>query len=168
MHEPISEYLEQYLAERGKLPANAEEHLAGCLECQEELAAMKAQSVLMQSLRAPRDVEPRAGFYARVMEQIEARRAKATFWSGFLEPAFAKRLAFASLTLVLLLGSVLAVIQNDRVSEDMAVSAHPEMVMVPQATPASATDSPDQERDATLVNLTTYSSGPQQAGGPIQ
>lgn len=156
MHEPISEFLEQYLAGNRNLPAQFDQHLSGCAECREELSAMTQQAELVRSLRPTQEAEPRAGFYARVMEQIEARRAKATFWSGFLEPVFAKRLAFASLTLVVLLGSVLAVLQNDRTIEDVS-SIHPEAVMVQQAQATSVADSPEQERDATLVNLTTYS-----------
>src|SRR5439155_13666164 len=50
----------------------------------------------------PVEVEPRPGFYARVMERIEAQGA--SIWDLFFESAFGKRIAVASLALALLLG----------------------------------------------------------------
>jgi hypothetical protein len=57
---------------------------------------MQAQTALFR--RAFRtEVEPDPGFYARVMNRIETQ-AKPSVWSLFAESMFAKRLAYASAT----------------------------------------------------------------------
>jgi hypothetical protein len=61
---------------------------------------------LLQSLRAPEGISPRAGFYGRVMDRVDSQR-KSSIWSVFLEPAFSFRLAAASLALMLLMGVAL-------------------------------------------------------------
>ena len=58
---------------------------------------------LLHGLRCPDDIEPRPGFYAKVMDRIESQQ-KSSIWSVFLEPVFSKRLAFASMALIMLLG----------------------------------------------------------------
>lgn len=63
-------------------------------------------TVLLQSLRAPEGIAPRAGFYGRVMDRVESQR-KTSIWSVFLEPAFSFRLAAASVALMLLMGIAL-------------------------------------------------------------
>jgi hypothetical protein len=63
-------------------------------------------TVLLQSLRAPEGIAPRAGFYGRVMDRVDSQR-KTSIWSVFLEPAFSFRLAAASLALMLLMGVAL-------------------------------------------------------------
>lgn len=153
MHEPVKENLEDYLSENGD-SGKLNDHLAVCEECREEVRQMRDQAGLLRELRPPSDLEPRPGFYARVMEQIEAQRAKASFWSGFLEPVFARRLVMASLTLVILLGTVVAVTQGDRTAD--VAEDHPEVFMVNRAQTANFDDN-EQGRDAVLVNLSTYS-----------
>lgn len=157
MHEPVKVDLEGCLSEQGGSAA-AKAHLASCPECREELVQMREQSSWIQELRVPEaeELEPSPGFYARVMEQIEAQRAKISFWSGFLEPMFAKRLVFASLMLFVLLGTVAAVLQPDRTEEEVAQD-HPEVIMMERAQPAVAVEDSEQQRNAMLVNLSTYS-----------
>ncbi len=65
---------------------------------------MKAQADLLQVLRAPEEVEPLPGFYARVLQRIE-ERAKHSIWSVFIYSPFGKRLVFASLTVAVALGT---------------------------------------------------------------
>ncbi len=76
-----------------------------CGECSAELRSLEKQSRLLRSLRSPTDVEPHAGFYARVMERIEAQPA--SIWSVFLDRKFGLRLAVASAALIALLGTYL-------------------------------------------------------------
>ena len=160
MHQPVRNNLEEYLRNRaGKftmpVPRDMEAHLASCGDCVKELGELEAQSLAMRALRATDDLEPRAGFYARVMQRIEDARASRSVWSAFLEPHFAKRLIYASATLVLLLGTYLVS------TEPRTVSTGDQPVAMVPAQPASATaddvDSPSpQERDAVLVDLAAY------------
>lgn len=106
MHGFIRGRLEDLLAANHVTPPDRElgEHLSSCSECSSELNAMKAQADALQSLRAPADLEPSAGFYARVMQRIE-ERAKDSIWAGFIYSPFARRLTYASLAAALLLSS---------------------------------------------------------------
>lgn len=155
MHGLIKERLEEYL--RGlpgaHLPAAFEQHLNTCRECRDELTRIEEQAVLLQALRAPADVEPRAGFYARVMERIEVEaQHKVSFWNAFLEPVFGRRLAVASLALILVLGTYLALNESDigpaPLSADtiIAVDEHPPDLGMDQ----------QRDRDTILATLASY------------
>lgn len=138
---------------------------------------MRGQAILVRQLKPSSDVEPRAGFYARVLERIEAE-GPVSIWNLFVESAFGKRIALASLTLALLLG--VYVVTVERAAEPMVV-AGPGACVAPAcaaggsangaATVSSASsavpgeDAPgavltrlDQEppNDDMLVNLVTY------------
>src|SRR5579875_3227337 len=114
MHGSVRDRLENLLSaglsesERRKV----EEHLSSCAECSSEFKAMKAQSEMFRSLRAPEEVEPTAGFYARVMQRIE-ERTSASIWSVFIDSPFGKRLAYASLAIALLLGTYLVTAESE-------------------------------------------------------
>ncbi len=103
MHGPVRERLEDLLhADRDK--TELAEHLAACTECSSQLDAMKSQSMQLASLRPPDNVEPAAGFYARVLQRIEEYEID-SFWAFFSDSVFSKRLAAASLTIALALGT---------------------------------------------------------------
>lgn len=106
MHGSIRNRLEDLLAARGTAveQEGLVTHLACCAACSSELAAMKAQAKLLESLRAPEELEPAPGFYARVLQRIE-ERAKDSMWASFIYSPFAKRLVYASLTVALMLGT---------------------------------------------------------------
>jgi hypothetical protein len=121
---------------------------------------MREQAALLQHLRTPAvEVEPRPGFYARVLERIEAQTSRSVY-ELFFDSLFARRIAMASLALALLLG--VYVIS----SEQMAGPVLPQARLVsdmPQDLPGVLNDygqpqlvtgTPDQ--DAVLVNLVTY------------
>ncbi len=162
MHKPVKDNLEEYLRGVGgaftrRRPPEMETHLASCGECAEKLSQLERQSVALRSLRAPDDLDPRAGFYARVMQRIEEARAANTVWSAFLDPVFARRLIYASATLVLLLGTYLVSTEPG----DMAAGYQPTAIVAPTHEVAATADDPDnspspQERDAVLVNLAAY------------
>ena len=163
MHQPIKDNLEEYLKGSGEREISQDfaAHLASCRACADELGMIQEQARVLRVLRPAADLEPRPGFYARVMEQIE-KQAGDSFWSIFLEPAFGRRLAIASAALVLLLGTYListepgdhgwtpapvAVVQPDNPGTDISA---PDDVTLP------GPDSLQQQRDAVLVNLASY------------
>jgi hypothetical protein len=149
MHQPIQDRLEDYLR-NGKLP-EVDAHLGGCGECREEMAAFERQAELIRTLRAPEDVAPRGGFYARVMDRIEQQRRSSSIWSVFLEPAFGKRLVYASATLLVLLGTYLYS------TEPMAPpDARPEVILAEQDQASEIGRDTERDREAILVNLATY------------
>ncbi len=104
MHEPVIQRLEEYLDGDGPFP-EVEEHLSKCDECREELAAMRSADGVVPSLRLKRKPSPIAAFYARLMNRIETQ-ARPSVWSLFGESMFAKRLAYASATFLVLIGVV--------------------------------------------------------------
>ena len=76
MHRIIRDHLEQILAGPGSAPEHpAGQHLAVCEECREAVAVMREQAAMLRQWRAAdvEAIEPRAGFYARVLERIEAQ-----------------------------------------------------------------------------------------------
>jgi anti-sigma factor RsiW len=106
MHREIQGQVEKIVA--GTLSAKGSrfvsEHLEQCAECREEVSAMQRHSNWMHELRTPpgETPEPRPGFYARVMERIEAE-GPISIWNIFIESAFGRRIAYASVALALVL-----------------------------------------------------------------
>jgi len=169
MHQEISRHLEDYLkgeeSLRGsapKLPAEFHSHLGECEDCAQEVRAFQAQAQLLRSLRAPQDIEPHAGFYARVIERIEAQPA--SIWSVFLDRRFGLRLAVASAALVALLGTYL--VTSEPSGPELASTPAIVLTDTPRATAANlqteASTQQDevlqqkQQRDAVLVDLASY------------
>ena len=103
MHEFVKGSLEEYLS--GAHP-ETEEHLRTCESCRIEVEAMRAQSSLFASLKAPAEMEPGPGFYARVMSRVETQ-TRPSVWSLFGESLFAKRLVYASAACLVLFGAFL-------------------------------------------------------------
>ena len=78
MHRIIRDHLEQVLADAEPAPEHpAGKHLAECEECRDAVAAMREQAAMLRQWRVAiaemSEVEPRPGFYARVLERIEAQ-----------------------------------------------------------------------------------------------
>jgi predicted anti-sigma-YlaC factor YlaD len=138
MHRVIQDHLEEVLSESSPM---ATAHLAECEECRAEIAAMRRHTVVLRSLRAP-EVEPRPGFYARVMERIEAQRP-ISIWKLFFESNIGRRVALASMSLAFLFSIYL--VSSERFAPQ-PVSVEPSMI--------SAAGLPD--KDTVLVNLVTY------------
>jgi anti-sigma factor RsiW len=151
MHEPVVERLEEYIQGGGPYP-EVEEHLSKCAGCREELDTMKAQAALFRRAFHS-EVEPGAGFYARVMNRIETQ-AKPSVWSLFAESMFAKRLAYASATFLILVGVVFV---SANQPDEAFASADPEVILAAgdeQYTPVSMDT--ERDREVILVNLATY------------
>jgi hypothetical protein len=105
MHGSIRERLEELLAD-GDAAAGlrGQQHLSECKQCSSELSLMRAQAQMLSALRAPGEMEPSAGFYARVLQRIEEGGIE-SIWSVFRYSPFGKRLIYASLSLALLVGT---------------------------------------------------------------
>jgi hypothetical protein len=151
MHGMIRDHLEEVLARRKPGLDGGLAHLDECAECSGEVAAMRKQAELLQSLRADEEAEPRPGFYARVMERIEAQGAR-SIWSLFFESPFGRRVAVASMALALLLGVYL--VTSERSEEQLGIGTAQAQSIAGEDQPGFVVGAPD--RDAVLVNLVTY------------
>jgi hypothetical protein len=152
MHGSIRDRLEDLLAAEGfaaKDPALIK-HLSSCMECSSDLGAMREQSEALHVLRAPEDMEPTAGFYARVMQRIE-ERAKDSIWAGFVYSPFARRLTYASLAATLLLSSY--VISEETRGGDLGGAG---IVAQQFHHDPPVIGSLQQQRDAVLVNIAAH------------
>ena len=163
MHRVIRDRLEEVLAQTPG--ADLTKHLKDCEECRVELEQMRAQAGLLRTLRPAEEVEPRGGFYARVMERIEAE-GPISIWNLFIESAFGRRIAVASLALALLIG--VYVVTSERSAEDVTIALQsPQMsteqtIVAGEDAPAREITRVDQSQtdessqDAVLANLVTY------------
>ncbi len=151
MHAVVMENLEEYLA--GTLePADQrqfEAHLSACEDCREELNEMREVSQLFGSLREEEEWQPSPGFYAGVVRQVEAQAVRPSFASLFsLDFVFGRRLVFASLVMLAVLGSYLVTRETS-----YPTGPSPETVMAEQNSPRF--DSRPAQ-DNMLVTLTAY------------
>ncbi len=107
MHQPIRDNLEDYLkGSTRQVPQEFHAHLGACEECASELRLLEAQAKMLRSLRSDSAIEPRPGFLCP-RDGADRRAGRTSIWSVFLEPSFGRRLAVASATLVVLLGTYL-------------------------------------------------------------
>ncbi|HEY3837269.1 MAG TPA: hypothetical protein VGL72_11890 [Bryobacteraceae bacterium] len=106
-------------------------------------------------LKVPEEVSPGPGFYARVMDRIEAQRSKSV-WAVFLQPMFGRRLALASGVLMVILGA--ALFMPGTGVDDQAMGGTEAQVVTTSGQPyvSQVIGSPDQDQNAVLVNLVTY------------
>jgi predicted anti-sigma-YlaC factor YlaD len=125
MHQTIQDGLEDFLAdacdrvERARIEA----HLQQCAECRHEVDMMKEMAGLFETLRSSDAPVPSPGFSAGVTALIERQRSE-SFWIGFLEPVFGRRLALASLLVLAMLGTVLMSRETE-----YATGPSPEMIL---------------------------------------
>jgi anti-sigma factor RsiW len=152
MHGPIREKLEELL-EAGALQDETARHLATCPDCAAELRGMKEQADLLHSLRPAEEIEPAAGFYARVVQRIEDTGVRSV-WSVFTDGAFGTWLAYASLALALLVGGWLVTTErHDGHIGSEPVIAHES----PSGAEMQVKGDRAHQRDVVLVNLASYS-----------
>jgi predicted anti-sigma-YlaC factor YlaD len=167
MHRIIRDHLEEVLAGPGSAPKHpAGEHLAACAECREQVDAMREQAAVLRQFHAESEPEPRPGFYARVMDRIEAQ-APLSVWTLFFDSMFGRRIALASLALALLIG--VYVISSEQMP-DPEIAGVAQTNLVTNLTPNGVADLPQDfvfsgqpqlvagapDQDAVLVNLVTY------------
>ncbi len=152
MHRSMRDVLEDLLAGKSNNANGSRglgEHLSSCCECSNEFKDMQAQSELFRSLGVAGELDPAPGFYARVMQSIE-EHARNSIWAVFIYSPFGKRLALASFTLALALGSYVVV-------EESRDGHLTESVVAQQLHyDAPVVGSPDQQRDAVLENFASH------------
>ena len=152
MHEPLKGRIEEYLhGGEGPLP-DVEQHLAHCPPCNAEAVEMKKLAELFKVLKTTEEIGPDAAFYARLMTRIETQ-AKPSIWNIFGESMFAKRLAYASLTFVVLLGTYFV---SSTTNDQELANSSPEMLMSNDPHPTEVGTDPQKDREAILVNLATF------------
>ncbi len=153
MHRLVRERLEEHLQGGGErpLPREVEAHRAGCAACRQELNGFLEQGQLLRALRAPEEMAPAPGFYARVLERIEAGQGT-SIWSALLEPVFG-RLAIGSLAALVLLASFLVLTERDNAPPLEATAAS--IIAVEDHPPGLGQD-PQRDRDTVLVTLATF------------
>jgi predicted anti-sigma-YlaC factor YlaD len=153
MHRLIRDRLEDLLATRGKASTDEQlsAHLSSCGECSSEFSSMQSQVELLTTLRAPEEVDPAPGFYARVLQRIE-ERAKESMWAVFVISPFAKRLTYASLTLAVMLGTY--VVTHEATDGHLGGGA----AVIAQSShyDAPVTGSETEQRDAVLENFAVH------------
>jgi anti-sigma factor RsiW len=151
MHAVLMDSLEDYLA--GTLEPEVEKeieaHLKTCSACHEEVHGMQDVSQLFVALQPAETVEPSMGFYAKVMRQVGEQRPAPSFASLFaLDFAFGRRLVFASLLTLAVLGTYLV----SRESLDPS-GPTPDAIMAQQESPAFYSA---PGHDNMLVTLAAY------------
>jgi|SRR5689334_14856589 anti-sigma factor RsiW len=143
MHQVILDRLEEHLS---GAPGTREftAHLASCEECRAEVREMQELSSVMVALRAPEDLAAPPGFYAGVAQRVERERPR-SLWNLFLlDPGFGRRVAFASLMTLAILGSYLITRETD-------YAAGP-----PSAEAIMAQRGPADNQDVMLATLASY------------
>jgi predicted anti-sigma-YlaC factor YlaD len=158
MHGSVREELEKLLAAKPSAEANISNHLSTCEECARDFEFMRIQSCMLKTLKAPQEIEPSAGFYARVLQRIE-QSARRSIWWVFVYSPVGKRLAYASLAITLALGTyVVAAESNDgHLSTDAAVRRQGHY-------DALVAGSTDEQRAAVLANFVAHPSTSDQSG----
>ncbi|HZS49555.1 MAG TPA: zf-HC2 domain-containing protein [Bryobacterales bacterium] len=155
MHVLLRDNLEGYLS--GNLDSatlgEVESHLAECSGCRQEWIVLRQSAEAIRSLRPPlaMDWDLAPGFYARVMERIDEER-EIPFWAMLLDPAFGRKLVFACLMLLALLGTYVAAFEKP----DYALQHLPEAVLAGQESSAPAPrigPSLDRNRGVMLATL---------------
>ena len=151
MHAVVMESLEEYLSGTLKPAAlrDIEAHLSNCELCRREVAGMRQVSQWFDAFKIEEELAPAPGVHARGMREVGQRQAVPSFAGFFaLDFAFGRRLVFASLVTLALLGSYLVSHESE-----YPTGLSPEAVMAQQDLPAY--DSA-QARENMLATLTTY------------
>ena len=143
MHQVILDRLEAYLT---GAPSSREftAHLESCHECLIEVSEMQELSSVLVALRSSEEIAAPMGFSARVSQRLEQQRAQSFASMFWLDPIFGKRVAFASVMTLAVLGSYLIT----RETEYSAGPPNPEVIM--------AEHGPTQDPDVMLATLASY------------
>lgn len=150
MHGSIRNKLESLLEGKANV-AEVQQHLIRCAECSGEVAGMRTQKDLFRTLKPTEELEPAAGFYARVMQRIEERAKESSIWAVFVYSPVGKRFALASLSVALVLGSYVVAeekMDGHLMSDSVATEqVHYDAPMVGDQA---------QQRDAVLQNFAAH------------
>lgn len=150
MHAVVIDSLEEYLSGTLKpaVERDVKAHLSACRACREEMAALQEISLCFEALKSPDAFEPAPGFYAQVRREVGDRQSVPAFAGFFaLDFVFGRRLVFASLLTLAVLGSYLVSSEAE-----YPTGLSPAAVMAQQDAPAF--DSA-RAQDNMLVTMTT-------------
>jgi hypothetical protein len=151
MHDEILNELEGYLS--GETVSRAfTRHLEVCPPCAQEVEEMQSVSLAMQVFRVEETaaVTPSLGFYAKVARSIEAEQ-RSPVWGLFApDLQFFRKVAFASLMLLAVLGSYLVSRESD-----FGVSPAVERATLTEHNSTVPHESP-ADRQHILVTLAAY------------
>jgi anti-sigma factor RsiW len=158
MHEPLRTHLEEILQGRGVSAVRdaVQAHLESCTPCATELSELRDSAKILRVLRQSEAPELRAGFYARVMQRVEAQ-GKPSFWYLLLDPVFGRRLVYGTCAAFLLMASFLLATS----SEQPELARTPVQIMVQPSTVAETPrpefgDDIQRDREHFLVTLASF------------
>lgn len=156
MHEPLISHLEEIL--HGKAEADVKaavySHLEACSVCETELAAVRQATGIVRALRQTETPEPKAGFYARVIQRVEAQ-GRPSFWELLLDPVFGRRLVYGTAASFLLMASFLLATTG----EPSELARAPVEIMVQPTAgvgPSAFGDDLQRDREHFLVTLASF------------
>jgi len=160
MHEPVRSQLEDIL--QGRLKPGQKDavalHLRECAACTAELGQMSLQADVLRSFKAVEVPEMSAGFYARVLQRVEAQ-GRPSFWSLFLDPVFGRRLVYATGSMFLLMASFLLATTGDEpelAQTPVEMMAHPGHKH-PVAVRTGFGEDVQRDRDHFLATMASFS-----------
>ena len=151
MHAVVMENLEEYMSGTLKPAAlrDIEAHLNSCVACRREVTEMQEVSQWFGALKVEEELVPPPGFYAKVMREVGQRQAVPSFAGLFaLDFAFGRRLVFASLLMLAVLGSYLVSYESE-----YPAGLSPDTVMAQQDSPAYDNV---RAQDNMLATMTAY------------
>lgn len=150
MHDVIQNGLEDYLS--GEVRRDFQAHLDQCDGCRREVMEFIEISGAFAAFKEEADIAPvpEPGFYFRLSQNLELRKA-ASPWNLFsVNAAFGRRVVFASLMTLALLGGLLVSHESDYGSQQPG----PDAIMA--AHDATASHEPGSDRDRMMLTLATY------------
>ncbi len=124
------------------------EHLANCAACDAEVKEMSELAGLLPVLLTEAAPEPGAAFYSRVANTINEQHKKQSWGLFSLSELFFRRLAFASLMVLAMLGSYL-------VTRDAGYQGEDAATIFAKHDP-SAVHADGEDRDRMLLTLASY------------
>lgn len=157
MRDQVMNRLEDYLD--GRLPAGAgadfEAALAADAASRAEVELMAGQSRLIrEALALDAEMSPAPGFYARVMNRIEAEQPAPGLLAIFLEP-FGRRLVYAAAALLVVLGTVMYTADPVAMPE-VAVNDSSAGILVDDEPGVHLVGDTNEDRGRVLVTLTAF------------
>lgn len=152
MHDEILNELEQYLS-GAPVSRSFTQHLKVCPPCARETNEMEQVSEVLHSFRLEETeaVQPPLGFYSSVVRTIEAEQ-KSPVWGLFApDLQFFRKVAFASLMLLAVLGSYLVSRESD-----YANSVATEQATLTEHNVLASSHDGHSDTDRILVTLAAY------------
>jgi predicted anti-sigma-YlaC factor YlaD len=150
MHAVIQDGLEEYLG--GHTRRDFQAHLDECAECRTEVLEFRELSGLFREMREAEPIAVDPGFYFRLSENLEARK-RPSFWNLFsLDGVFGRRVAFASLMALTVMGGVLI----SQETGDIGIAAAPAAPAIMASHDFSAPHEAGADRDRMMVTLASY------------